>query len=170
MLRRLFVSEQGAVGVMMLGVFLTMLLVVFMAMGTLAAGVFKNAGQVYGEAGNALKWAVYAANFDGVLSGRTSLSAGEVAPYFDYAFQQITGTTRRGDDFTGGSLPGPVQLAALNEVPAGTALPSGTITNQPGFTVSLTVPVFSGGILGLSPLTITVTRFAVSQPMPVIQP
>lgn len=154
---------------MMLGTFLTILLVFFMVLATLAVGVFRNASYAYSSAGNALKWAVYAANFNGKICGQTYITADEVTPYFDYAFQKITNTTANGDIFSGGQFLSPVHLTVLDEISAGSTLPAGTVTNQPGFVVSLAVPVFTNPILGLSPLTITVTRFAVSQPMPVLQ-
>jgi len=162
-------SERGAVSVMLLGTLLTIFLVLFMAMAVLAVGVFKSAYQVYGAAGNALTFAVYAADLDGSVSGPSRLTPDRVTPYFVYAFQKITGSAGSGvpGTFAGGDLPATVQITGLYPVTAGEVLPSGSVTNQPGFVVSLRVPVLTRPILGLPPWSVTVNRFAVVQPMPV---
>lgn len=162
-------SERGAVSIMLLGTFGTLILIFFLVLGTLAVGVFKNTVYVYNAAGNALKFAVYGADLDGVVSGHSDITAAEVAPYFTYAFQQITGASGAGvpGSFAGGTLPAPVMVTNLYQVGAGSELPSGTVTDQSGFVVSLSVPVLPNPIGCLDPLTVTVNRFAVAQPMPV---
>jgi len=140
-----------------------------MALAAMAVDVFKSTDQVYGEAGSALNFAVYAADMDGSVSGTSRLTPDQVTPYFVYAFQTITGSTGGGVPgiFSGGDLPAAVQVTGLYPVAAGEVLPSGSVTNQPGFVVSLRVPVLKLPILGLPPLTVSVSRFAVVQPMPV---
>lgn len=152
----------------MMGIWWILVLAGFIALTALALSVWKFAYYSYNEIGSALKFAVYAADYNGTLMGQGQITAQEVEPYFKYAFSKETNTVNVGDEFVGGPYANPVVLEGNGLIPVqpGDVIKPGVRALEPGFEVMMRVPIFSGGVFGLPPLNVTMYQFAVSESVP----
>ncbi|MQL53974.1 hypothetical protein GFC01_17260 [Desulfofundulus thermobenzoicus] len=160
-------SERGSISIFLLGLFLTVVMVGLLVVAIMAAGIMKNAYKNYEDIDAAIKYAVFADNLNGAMTGVIRLDPDNAKRYFVTAYSIITNTAYGGDRFTGGSFPAPVVLKGFDVINAGDPLPdklggANGMAVQPGYLVTMDVPVFQGTILGMKvpPYYITMRRFA----------
>jgi hypothetical protein len=100
------------------------------------------------EAGD---FAVQSANMGGIITDTTSQDTAlpQVEQYFKAGFGSLTNTTFSSDQFTGSPYPGPIILDSIVPVSAGESLPDGAASSQPGYLISIRVPVLNEANLPL---------------------
>ncbi|MCL6478558.1 MAG: hypothetical protein K6T65_09075 [Peptococcaceae bacterium] len=138
----------------MLGMFLTGVMVMLFIVSIVSAGVIKNAYKYYHDICAAMDYAVFADNMNGAMTGTVRLDPQNAGQYFISAYSAITRTAYGGGQFTGGSFSAPVVLEGLTPINPGDPLPNkfggvNGVAVQPGYFVTMDVPVFGGSILGI---------------------
>lgn len=160
-------NERGLISVLLLGFFLTMVMVGLFVASIVGAGVMKNSYKRYKDIDAAIKYAVFADNLNGAVTGTVQLDPVNAQAYFASAFAAVTRSTCSGNLFVGGNFPAPAVLKSFDVITAGDPLPDrlggvNGVAVQPGYLVTMDVPVFQGTVLGvkLPPFYVTMRRYA----------
>lgn len=158
-------NEKGAsLSIVMFGMFIIILIIGITFMFGQAFGGRKIAFETWNMAGESLDFAVDA------ISRRSEydpqqLNAQLAKQYFDAAFVQMTNTTVQGNSFVpnlGSPYKGPITVEEFRAIYKGDRVPGGT-AGQPGYLVTLNVPVFGGKVpyLGYQTINVRMKQFSV---------
>ncbi len=146
-----FLDERGFLDIYMLTIFAVFVVIVFGMLGATIVAVRKNAVETYRYLHEAGEFAVRSANMGGIITDTTSQDAAlpQVEQYFEAGFSSLTSTTLISDEFTGSPYPGPIDLDPIVPESVGDSLPDGSTAGQPGYLISLNVPVLNEAKLPL---------------------
>jgi hypothetical protein len=155
--------EEGFITIPLLTIMFVIIFAVFAVLSGVAFGARKTAVATYQWFGEAMDFAAYAANREGVINN-TSINADKGRKYFEVAFARMTNTTLRGSSFypQGASpYPGPIVLNSFTLVLPGMPVPYG-IAREPGFMATISVPVWGGNLpfVGTQYLSVPMRYFA----------
>jgi hypothetical protein len=109
-----------------------------------AVAARKNVVATYGWFQEAADYAVRCDNMNGVPSD-PDLADAQFRQYFDDGFSNVTQTTTNGNEYdpqAGSPFPAPIRFVSMSPINPGDAIPGGT-ANQPGYVISIVVPVLS---------------------------
>lgn len=161
--RNLLNQEEGFITIPLLTIMFVIIFAVFAVLSGVAFGARKTAVATYQWFGEAMDFAAYAANKEGVINN-TPINADKGRRYFEVAFARMTNTTLRGSSFypQGASpYPGPIVLNSFTLVQPGMPVPYG-IAREPGFMATINVPVWGGNLpfIGTQYLSVHMRYFA----------
>lgn len=155
--------EEGFITIPLLTIMFVIIFAVFAVLSGVAFGARKTAVATYQWFGEAMDFAAYAANREGVINN-TPISADKGKKYFEVAFARMTSTTLSGNSFyPQGNSPysGPIVLNSFALVQPGTPIPYG-IAREPGFLATIIVPVWGGNLpfIGTQYVSVPMRYFA----------
>lgn len=150
-------DQRGFLAMYLLPIMLVIIIsVASILIGTAFAGR-KNAVMTYQWFGEAMNFAVMAANQDGNLSMAASRT-NDAWQWFGYTFSRMTDTSFDGNNFvprTTSIYPGPIKIISFTYTSPGQPVPGGT-AQQPGYTAAIEVPVIGGNLPFIGPQYVTV--------------
>jgi hypothetical protein len=146
-----FLDERGFLDIYILTVFAVFVVILFGLLGATIVTVRKNAVATYMYLHEAGEFAVRSANMNGIITDTTSQDAAlpQVEQYFEAGFSSLTNTTFSSGGFAGSSYPGPIDLDPIAPESVGDSLPDGSTASQPGYLISINVPVLNEAKLPL---------------------
>lgn len=109
-----------------------------------AVGARKNVVATYGWFQEAADYATRCVNINGAPSDPDMADA-QFRQYFDDGFSNVTQTTTNGNEYNpqaGSPFPAPIRFVSMASINPGDAIPGGT-ASQPGYVISIVVPVLS---------------------------
>lgn len=140
---RSFLREEGFLDFYLLTLFSIFMIISIALLSATAVSARKNAVATYAWLQEAADYAMRCASMDGLIGAAPEYSP-LVRQYFDDGFTVITETTASGISYIPrpeSPYPGPIRLTGFAYVPAGASLPGGGNAGQPGYIISIVVPV-----------------------------
>jgi hypothetical protein len=164
-------SERGSIEVIFASYIFILILAVLFIILIYGVAFYTKAKWYSHELETALNYATFADNMNGEFTGQVSDGdAEQVQQYFIRAFQEVTGSSYSGNEFTGGKLSQPVILMGVKPINAGDTLPDaiGGVNDkaiQPGYEVQVSVDLFSTTVMGviISSPPLIIARYALAQ-------
>jgi hypothetical protein len=146
-----FLDERGFLDIYILTIFAVFVVILFGLLGATIVAVRKNAVETYMYLHEAGEFAVRSANMGGIITDTTSQDAAlpQVEQDFEAGFGSLTNTTFISDEFAGSLYPGPITLNYIDSESTGDSLPDGSTASQPGYLISINVPVLNEAKLPL---------------------
>ena len=145
MVHRFLTDERGFLDIYFIIIFSVFVIVLFGMLSATAVAVRKNAVASYQWLQEAGQYAVECAEMN-QQTGDPELYEGQIEQYFDAGFASMTQTTCNGNEFdpqAGSPFPGPITITGFSPVQAGDAIPGGGAAYQPGYLISVSVPVMN---------------------------